>query len=282
MSCLRYDGYPHDAVTGGYALGHGHRLYLPGLMRFNRADPLSPFAAGGIHTYAYCAGDPVHRTDPRGAFPIVALAALVIAAVDVAAVMRSARKAISLTEQARGLSGIERRRVRTLAAFHAVSAVSTTSGIVTGALTAIMGFSAPDSRDGPDGWLSDYARDLLWLTVGLSAVGGVAGGGAHIVGKVMPRAAEDIRPEEMVPMPWEQQPARRPEDIRVHRPPLPRYADVVFDGDEYHSPPPYEPPIPPPRHSINAPPAYSVEAPNPPSPPPDDPAPPRESLVTPL
>ena len=37
-------------------------------MRFNSPDTLSPFGKGGINAYAYCAGDPVNRSDPSGRF----------------------------------------------------------------------------------------------------------------------------------------------------------------------------------------------------------------------
>ncbi|WP_147458691.1 RHS repeat-associated core domain-containing protein, partial [Pseudomonas savastanoi] len=36
------------------------------LMRFNSPDSLSPFGKGGMNAYAYCAGDPVNRSDPTG------------------------------------------------------------------------------------------------------------------------------------------------------------------------------------------------------------------------
>ncbi|KPY35049.1 Uncharacterized protein ALO52_00166 [Pseudomonas syringae pv. primulae] len=35
-------------------------------MRFNGTDDLSPFGKGGLNAYAYCAGDPVNRSDPSG------------------------------------------------------------------------------------------------------------------------------------------------------------------------------------------------------------------------
>lgn len=55
-----------DPLTGHYLLGHGYRVYNPVLMRFNSPDSLSPFAEGGINTYAYCAGDPVNHSDRSG------------------------------------------------------------------------------------------------------------------------------------------------------------------------------------------------------------------------
>lgn len=51
-----------------YLPGNGGRPYLPGLMRFASSDTWSPFGAGGINAYAYCAGDPVNRTDTNGHF----------------------------------------------------------------------------------------------------------------------------------------------------------------------------------------------------------------------
>lgn len=65
---LGYTGAFQDAITGGYPLGHGYRHYLPALMRFNAPDDWSPFGAGGINPYAYCAGDPVNHVDPSGHF----------------------------------------------------------------------------------------------------------------------------------------------------------------------------------------------------------------------
>lgn len=61
-----FNGERPDPLTGHYHLGKGHRTYNPHLMRFNSPDQLSPFDAGGLNAYAYCAGDPVNRSDPSG------------------------------------------------------------------------------------------------------------------------------------------------------------------------------------------------------------------------
>ncbi len=61
-----FNGQQPDPVTGHYLLGNGYRAYNPALMRFNSPDSLSPFGEGGLNAYAYCAGDPVNRSDPSG------------------------------------------------------------------------------------------------------------------------------------------------------------------------------------------------------------------------
>ncbi|EPJ2810487.1 RHS repeat-associated core domain-containing protein [Pseudomonas putida] len=67
VALLAFTGQPVDPETGCYHLGHGRRTYNPVLMRFQSPDAFSPFSIGGLHTYAYCAGDPVNRVDPSGA-----------------------------------------------------------------------------------------------------------------------------------------------------------------------------------------------------------------------
>lgn len=61
-----FNGEHPDPLTGHYPLGNGYRSYNPVLMRFNSPDSLSPFGEGGMNAYAYCAGDPVNRSDPSG------------------------------------------------------------------------------------------------------------------------------------------------------------------------------------------------------------------------
>lgn len=61
-----FNGEATDDFSGLYHLGNGYRPYSPALMRFIAPDSMSPFGAGGINTYAYCAGDPVNHSDPSG------------------------------------------------------------------------------------------------------------------------------------------------------------------------------------------------------------------------
>lgn len=65
-SLLGFNGELRQYLTGHYLLGNGYRPYSPALRRFCSTDNLSPFGAGGVNAYAYCAGDPVNRTDPTG------------------------------------------------------------------------------------------------------------------------------------------------------------------------------------------------------------------------
>jgi len=58
-----------DICLGLYVLGNGARGYSPQLMRMSGPDACSPFGAGGINAYAYCAGDPVNRVDRTGHWP---------------------------------------------------------------------------------------------------------------------------------------------------------------------------------------------------------------------
>lgn len=67
-SLRSFNGQRPDPISGHYHLGNGYRVYCPAVRRFNAPDNISPFGAGGINPYAYCAGDPVNRTDPSGHF----------------------------------------------------------------------------------------------------------------------------------------------------------------------------------------------------------------------
>ncbi|WP_043695093.1 RHS repeat-associated core domain-containing protein [Luteibacter sp. 9133] len=59
-----FAGEARDDDIDGYMLGD--RPYSPRLQRFLCPDRASPFGAGGLNRYAYCAGDPVNRIDPGG------------------------------------------------------------------------------------------------------------------------------------------------------------------------------------------------------------------------
>lgn len=65
-----FDGQRPDPVSRYYSLGNGYRTYSPQLRRFTTQDSMSPFGAGGINPYMYCAGDPVNQADPSGHFSL--------------------------------------------------------------------------------------------------------------------------------------------------------------------------------------------------------------------
>lgn len=78
LPALGFNGQRAEVLTGAYYLGHGNRLYNPVLHRFHSSDSLSPFAQGGLNSYAYCLGDPVNYHDPSGAEPEWLMPALTI------------------------------------------------------------------------------------------------------------------------------------------------------------------------------------------------------------
>lgn len=61
-----FNGENLELHTQCYLLGNGYRAFSPSLMRFISPDSWSPFGAGGINAYMYCAGDPVNHTDSSG------------------------------------------------------------------------------------------------------------------------------------------------------------------------------------------------------------------------
>ncbi|NIF27337.1 RHS repeat-associated core domain-containing protein [Pantoea sp. Tr-811] len=68
-SLLGFNGEFQDTVSRLYALGNGTRAFNPALMRFLNPDRYSPFREGGLNAYAYCLGDPINFTDPKGSSP---------------------------------------------------------------------------------------------------------------------------------------------------------------------------------------------------------------------
>lgn len=65
QSLLAFNGEAVES-TGWYLLGNGYRAYNPSLTRFHSPDSMSPFGAGGLNCYMYCAGNPIAFSDPSG------------------------------------------------------------------------------------------------------------------------------------------------------------------------------------------------------------------------
>ncbi|ANN66334.1 RHS repeat-associated core domain-containing protein [Bordetella bronchialis] len=183
-SNLRYGGYRDDRVTAGYALGNGHRLYLPSLMRFTSPDGMSPFGAGRIHSYAYCAGDPVNHADPGGTMAVAILAA-VMAVGDVVSALRGASRLRSVVRESRAAGGWTGRTIG-LAALHGISTATGATGAVVGFIGAPAGLAAPSAT----------SNALFWATMGLTAVSGASTMASLTVeGTGRPRSANPGRPE---------------------------------------------------------------------------------------
>ena len=92
-----FNGEHLDAGSGCYLLGAGHhRPYSPTLGLFLAPDTASPFSAGWLNPLAYCAADPINRSDPSGHFWkwIVAGVAHALGAVAVVATFGAASAAV--------------------------------------------------------------------------------------------------------------------------------------------------------------------------------------------
>jgi len=93
-----FNGEHLDAGSGCYLMGAGHhRPYSPSLGMFLAPDRASPFGVGGLNTLAYCAGDPINRSDPSGHFWkwIVAGVGVALGVVAVVASFGAASAAVS-------------------------------------------------------------------------------------------------------------------------------------------------------------------------------------------
>jgi len=67
-----FNGQYKERYTVGYLLGNGQRFYSPSQRRFTAPDSLSPFAEGGVNSYAYAGNDPVNSIDPTGHVKVIA------------------------------------------------------------------------------------------------------------------------------------------------------------------------------------------------------------------
>lgn len=177
-----FNGEMFDDASGCYLPGSGHhRPYSPVLNCFLAPDALSPFDAGGINAYAYCAGDPINRSDPTGHFWKWIVAGIGA----VAAVVSLGALAVPLIAGSAALTA------------SAVAGVAM-SGI--GAAVEVGGIIAEAAGD------QTAANILGWVGLGITAVGVVAA--LPAIAKAGAKAVKGLRralrsaptPEEAMPL----------------------------------------------------------------------------------
>jgi len=165
---LAFTGQPRDPLTGCYHLGNGRRQFNPAIRRFNSADPSSPFASGGLNAYSYCAGDPLNRVDPTGAyFQFVINAARILAPASTlfGAVLRTARNVIGRMQP--GAATFPDPHVSTRVG-NAQYMVSGATGIAAQTLNVVsMGLGAADLSS-PVTWLN-FANNVGTISASASA-----------------------------------------------------------------------------------------------------------------
>ena len=157
-----FNGERPDPLTGHYHLGQGHRAYNPHLMRFNSPDQLSPLDAGGLNAYAYCAADPVNRSDPSGR---ASINDILIAGLGVVGVLGGGLGMYATLKAARAMKTA---RLSTVVATKVAGSALTIAGGLIGVTRLSMGASGEDS--GKSGMV--IASTILALSgFGLSAFG---------------------------------------------------------------------------------------------------------------
>ncbi|WP_434628623.1 RHS repeat-associated core domain-containing protein [Chromobacterium sp. CV08] len=176
---LGFNGARIDPVSGAAHLGNGYRAYHPALMRFHSPDSLSPFGAGGINPYAYCAGDPVNRADPSGHLSWQAWTGIGLAVTGLALAAVTAGSSIVAS------GGV-------IAALESASAASLVIGGATMVADAAAIASSATEESDPEassvlGWMS-LATGMLALGAGLAPklgrFAGQAMAGARLLGKI--------------------------------------------------------------------------------------------------
>ncbi|MEN4700012.1 RHS repeat-associated core domain-containing protein [Pantoea agglomerans] len=169
-----FNGERVDPVSGIWHLGNGYRAYNPVLMRFNCPDSLSPFGAGGINPYAYCAGDPINQTDPSGHISWGGIFGIIAGVIGIGMAIFTAGASIA------GAGGV----------IAAISAASVPSLIVGG-----LGVAADVTAiaSGATEEVNPQASSILgWISLGTGLVGAFEGV-ARLTYKGVMRSTEGIR-----------------------------------------------------------------------------------------
>ncbi|WP_434672598.1 RHS repeat domain-containing protein [Pseudomonas sp. R1-15] len=157
QSLLAFNGEALES-TGWYLLGNGYRAYNPALMRFHSPDALSPFGAGGLNCYMYCAGNPIAFGDPTGharqgqiinniGFNIGVSAATTVLGIVLSFVtlnpgpLIAAMAQVGITTSAAAIST-------------AITAVTVGSSVVAGGVAVASGFVRDENASEALGWIS--------------------------------------------------------------------------------------------------------------------------------
>lgn len=157
-----------DVLSGTHPLGNGHRGYSPTLRRFLSADAASPFAKGGINAYAYCAGDPVNRTDPSGRDWLSRL----ISGVSIVSSSVTGIGAIARTAR----DGVNRLQAQRQGTPHVETGYSTRLGNVSFFYTSVMGVIGTVFNGVEQGWIGNVLTTHgRRLGIG-NAIGNISGG----------------------------------------------------------------------------------------------------------
>jgi len=170
-----FTGERADPATGVYHLGNGYRAYSPVLMRFTCPDSLSPFGAGGINAYAYCAGDPVNLTDPSGHLSTAAWVGIGLGIAGILASVFTAGLAIAAA------GGV----MAALASTSTVTLAVGTAGLASD-VTAIVSGALEESSP-------EASAVLGWVSLG-TGIAGIAQAGATGARAARRAAARGLRP----------------------------------------------------------------------------------------
>jgi RHS repeat-associated protein len=191
-----FKGERLDASVNLYHLGNGQRAYDPQLMVFLSPDPLSPFGKGGFNSYAYCAGDPVNRSDPSGLFPSWlkwALTGVALALSVVTLGLAALSIATSLTINAGILAGTAAAGAKFTTSIVMASkiALATSAGFGTVSGTLSMAGMTIEAIDKGVGWdRSSSVNGLGWASFAFAVLGlGASFVGAYTSGSIASAAA---------------------------------------------------------------------------------------------
>ncbi len=172
-----FNGEFADPISGTYHLGNGFRAYNPVLMRFNCPDNLSPFGAGGINPYAYCAGDPINNIDPSGHMSWQSIVGIVASSIGLALAAFTAGSSIAAA------GGI----------MAALSAASTTS-LVAGGLGVVADVTAIASAAAEE--TNPEASSILgWVSMATGLVGMATSVGQGVRGMTQSRGSYNVARE---------------------------------------------------------------------------------------